>query len=300
MKVDRIFINTHRYDFEFTRICVASVRYWYPSVPVSLIFDYSNGGFTYKRLCRDWDIGVLDTHKSKYGWGFGKFEPLFLENDERFLVLDADTALAGPVLAKLDPIEADFVVDRETQPPEKVSSLYYDPEAVKRIAPGFSYPGYTFNTGQWVGKGGLIRRSDFDGLVEWQPSPQLKYKDIFKQADQGIFNFLLHQKEKEGKITVEKIPLMIWPGEEGREGSIRLQTIRDKKPDHPFVIHWAGMKFKQLSDYPMGHILCFYNQYANSRHTGLKNIADETMKRYFGWEKRMRNRFNRLTRPKPR
>ena len=293
MKIDRVYINTHRYDKELTGTCVASVRYWYPDIAISLIFDYSNGRYNYTALCRRWNVDVLDTQGRKYGWGLGKFEPLFLGNKERFLVLDADTVLCGPVLDSIDALDADFVVDRETQPPEDLKILYYDPEKLKDLYPDFVYPGYTFNTGQWIGRGGILRHADFDAFVNWKPVPRLKYPDIFKQADQGVLNLVVHQKEAEGKLSVEKIPLMIWPAN-GAGDFIRLDAIKDKKPDFPFVIHWAGMKFRRLNEYPLSAILLFYRQYYYSGDHGLRKLTDRAVIQYLSWEKKARLRFKKL------
>lgn len=290
MKIDRIYVNTHRYDSILTATCVASIRYWYPDIPVSLIFDHSNGENNYGKLCRVWNVGVLDTQNKKYGWGFGKFEPLFLDNGEYFMVLDADTVFSGPVLDGLRAIDADFVVDRETQPDDKQRSLYYDPKQVEKLYPPFKYPGYSFNTGQWIGRSGVIRPSDFDDLVSLNPAPRLRHPEVFKQADQGIFNFLIQRKEQEGKVFVVRMPLMIWP-DNGAGDFIQLSAIKDKRPDHPYVIHWAGMKFRKLRDYNQGDILSFYNNYYYSRFSKPAEWNDKLQNRWLRLEKKLRNRL---------
>lgn len=293
MTIDKIYINTHRYDLELTRTCVASIRYWYPDIPLYLIVDYSNGSIPITRMMRKWDLKILDTGKQHYGWGFGKFEPLFLKQDERFLVLDADTVLTGPVLDKLKNLDADFVVDEEVQPHEKFITLYYDPAKAAALFPGFKYPGYSFNTGQWFGRTNVLKKEDFNDFVSWTPAPRLKHPEYFKQADQGIFNLLMHLKEKEQKVSLKRIPLMIWP-DNGNADFISYTSIAQKKADAPFVIHWAGIKFKTFAEYPRADILQFYQQYYYSRFPALQKISDKLLNRYLMMEKMVRFKFKKL------
>ena len=45
MIVKKVFISTYRYDFHFARVCIASIRYWYPDIPIYLIKDENSGTF---------------------------------------------------------------------------------------------------------------------------------------------------------------------------------------------------------------------------------------------------------------
>ena len=60
MKVDKVFINTYKYDFYFARICIASIRYWYPEIPIYLIKDEKEGSFDSSFTERVWNVRVLD------------------------------------------------------------------------------------------------------------------------------------------------------------------------------------------------------------------------------------------------
>ncbi|WP_205508576.1 hypothetical protein [Longitalea arenae] len=293
MQIDKIYINTHRYDLKFTRICIASIRYWYPEIAINLIIDYSNGATDTKKMQRNWNIGILETGKQRYGWGFGKFEPLFLNKKETFLVLDSDTVLAGPVLDKLSGIEADFVVDKEVQPAEKLKHLYYDPEEIIKLYPNFRYPGYSFNSGQWVGNSKVLSKNDFDNLITWKPSPKLSYPQFFKQADQGLFNLIIHLKEQEKKVSVARIPLMIWP-DGGAADFIDLDAIKNKERKFPYVIHWAGMKFKSISEYPRMDILSFYEEYFYHKYSALEKYLDKAQDKYLEKEKKFLFTFKKL------
>lgn len=257
MRVSRIFINTYRRDFHLARVCVSSIRYWYPVIPIWLVKDMGAGDFDTETMERAFDVRVLDTGGKSFGWGFGKFEPLFQDSGEPFLFMDADTVMTGPLLDRLADIDADFIVDEEVQPRAKLLDLYFDPEAVGRMDPSYVYPGYTFNTGQWAATPGMLARKDFAGLVEWDPDPKPLRPDLFRQADQGLFNYLLHKKHSEGAIRLSRVPLMIWP-EAHAADHVSLDAIRDRSPNEDRVIHWAGMKNTPHAELPRRDIIDFF------------------------------------------
>ena len=295
MTIDKIYINTHRYDLALTSTCVASIRYWYPDVPIFLIVDYSNGRFPSRKMLARWNLQVLDTGKQHYGWGFGKFEPLLLTGQEYFLVLDADTVMTGPVLDNVKDLKADFVVDREVQPIDKFKLLYYDPVEAEVLFPGFEYPGYSFNTGQWIARGSVLSKVDFSDFITWQPAPILKHPAYFKQADQGILNLLVHLKEKKNEISVEKIQLMIWPDSGGAD-FIDLGAIRRKEKAYPYIIHWAGIKFSQLTDFPRADILRFYESYFYSKYNSLEILINKVYRFYLTIEKKLVLKYRKMKR----
>jgi hypothetical protein len=254
--VDCVYINTYRKDFWFARICIASVRYWYPDIPIQLIKDFGAGDFDTSVAERVFNVGIMDTGGKSFGWGFGKFEPLFQQRRERFLFLDADTIMLGPVLDAL-PTGTDFVVDLEDLPEEKLHHLYFDPAKVQPYDPGFVFPGHAFNTGQWVGTSGLLQRKDFEPHVQWEPGPKLTEPRVFKQADQGVFNYVLFRQAQRGKLTIVRHPLMLWPAE-GRTAQVSLGPIAAHRGDYPLIMHFAGMKGKSVHGFPHQDILQFY------------------------------------------
>lgn len=186
MRIQRIFVAGFRHDVQFTRTCVASIRHWYPRIPITLIKDRFYGDYSTHEIERNFCCEVFDSRQKSYGWGFGKFEPLFLQEKMRFLVIDSDIVLAGPVLERLQQFSEDFVVQREVPTADFVVSHYFDPARLKVLDPEFQFPGYTFNTGQWVGTSGLLREVDFDPYLHRESAPRLKQPEIFKLGEQGL------------------------------------------------------------------------------------------------------------------
>jgi hypothetical protein len=60
-----------------------------------------------------WSVEGADLPAGDYGWGFVKLEPLFGRPGEKFLVLDSDTVLAGPILQAWSGSLVQFVGDGE-------------------------------------------------------------------------------------------------------------------------------------------------------------------------------------------
>src|SRR6476469_2574879 len=99
--IEGIYVCGYKYDVQFTRACVASIRTWYPNIPITLIKDRFYGDYSTRSIESWWNCDVLDVSGRLFGWGFGKLEPLFRSADERFLLLDSDILFVGPVLDRL-------------------------------------------------------------------------------------------------------------------------------------------------------------------------------------------------------
>jgi hypothetical protein len=258
MRIERIYVNTYRKDFHLARICVASIRYWYPEIPIYLLKDTVGAGdFDTSAIERHFGVRILQAKTKTYGWGFSKFEPLSRPSGEAFLFLDADTVMSGPILDRLAGIEADIIVDQEVQPIEKLRALYFDPEALRCLDPGFTYPGFTFNGGQFAALSGILMEADLNPFFDWGPPPKTLYPGVFKNGDQGLFNYIMQKKSAEGAISLVRSPIMIWP-EGGTADHVDLDAIRNRRPVEDRVIHWAGMKAVPYAKLPRKDILEFF------------------------------------------
>ena len=101
-----------------------------------------------------------------YGWGFIKLEPLFQEQPERFLMLDSDTVLLGPVLETANNHQTDFIVDFEQQTDSRAKEIYFNWEIGEQSGFGMAQPDFLFNTGQWFARSRVLRRAS-EALVSW-------------------------------------------------------------------------------------------------------------------------------------
>lgn len=291
MKVDCVYISTYRYDFHLARVCIASIRYWYPEVPVFLIKDESSGKFDTTDAEKAWNVKILVTERKKFGWGYGKLEPLFLNDHKSFFVIDADAVIAGPVFNLAADTDADFVVDDEVQEEKRFNEIYYRLDRIHELAPSLHYPGYSFNTGQWFGTSSLLSRQDFDTTLNWTEPPVTKDNNIIFNNDQSHLNFAIHAKN--GSLKISRKKMMIWPVE-GNADFIDLNKIRKRIPEYPFVIHWAGMSAVRFHELPRLDILLFYREYYYSRLGKLSRLSHIWKNKYLQKEKNIKFRLRQI------
>ena len=262
MHIERVFIATHKGDVRQARICVASIRYWYPDIPIALIKDYYGGDFSTDEIERVWNVTTFETTHRRFGWGMSKLEPVFSERGSRFMILDSDTVFTGKVLTHLENHTEDFVVHFENQPPQRLNEIYFDLEKLRSFDPDFKFDGQVFNTGQYVATGGLLRREDF-AAVSWNTSPpSLTAPEIFKNGDQGVLNYVLLKKAAQAELSIGAASFMRWP-----LNGIDDIDLAKLATDSPYteVIHWAGLSRPRLGSMIRADILRFFEDFYYSR-----------------------------------
>lgn len=254
--IDAIYVTASRNDARFTRICVASIRYFYPDAPIRLLIGGPLEPGLEAELARYWNVLPANVQRRDWGWGFVKLEPLFGPPGERFMVVDSDTAFAGPVLSTWAERDAPFLVDDEQQSEADTHRLYYDWTRVAAIDPAARPPAFVFNTGQWFGTAGIVDREHFARWIDWSGAcPSLRHPKLFMPGDQGVLNYVLNQQAATGALHVARRKIMHWPGF-GMPG-LGAETIAGRQAP-PVVIHWAGMKRARLDAMPGADVLHFF------------------------------------------
>jgi hypothetical protein len=255
--MDCIYIAAAAHDARHTRICVASIRHFYPAIVIKLLPGGRLERGLRQELARYWDVGVAAVAPGDYGWGFVKLEPLFGPAGQRFLVVDSDTVFAGPVLDAFATSAADFVVDDEQQSEADTHRLYYDWRKVAAVEPAARAPQFVFNSGQWFGTAGILTRDDFASLIDWTMPRRLKHPEFFMPGDQGVLNYVLNQKATPGPLRVERRRIMRWPGH-GMDGITALSIMNHTAP--AVVVHWAGFKAARLRALPGPDVLSLFER----------------------------------------
>lgn len=242
MRIDEVMIACYRGDFWQTKIAVSSIRHWHPDVRISLIKDRLRGDFDTSRLEKDMGVEVLELPMQRFGWGVSKLEAMMLPGARRVLIMDSDIVFVGPVLSDLEQSDSDFVVSAD--PPADPHSewfrrTYYRIDGVRRqVDAGFSYPGFSFNTGHIVCTTGLLKRTDFEGLIEFSEPPRLLRSDVLSNADQGVLNYLLPKLALTRGLTIDRRAFALWSLSPEAD-SVSLGEIREHT-GQPRLIHWAG------------------------------------------------------------
>jgi hypothetical protein len=256
--IDCVYIAASARDTRYTRICVASVRYFYPETPIRLLIGGPLQRGLEDELRLHWDVYRADIPaRGDYGWGFVKLETLFGRSGERFLVIDSDTVLTGPVLDLWSDTRAPFLVDDEKQSEADMKRLYYDWEKMRMIDPAALPPHFVFNSGQWFGTAGVLTRADFAPWVEWTWPRKLRHPEHLMPGDQGILNYVFNQKAALEGLQVERRQIMRWPGR-SMEG-LEAETVA-RKAAAPRIIHWAGLKKARQRDMVGADVLAFFEK----------------------------------------
>ncbi len=260
-QINGIIIGTYKGDFWLTKICVASIRYWYPDFPIFIYKDLARGDFNTTELENNWNVKLIKLERDVFGSPLSKFYINFIHPPGKYLVIDSDIVFLGKLIEKLEGFKNDFIInqlvtaDFDTVP---FIETYYNLSHIQKFDSEFKYPGYVFNGGQIVVTTGIIHKNDIAPFVELGSILKSKDPETFANFDQGIYNYLLPKLESSGRLTLGKARFMIW-GEKSHIATITLKDIINKK-NNPFLIHWAGTVKPLLRKVDGGEILTFFEK----------------------------------------
>jgi len=293
--VDCIYIAAFSRDARLTRICVASIRYYYPDVPIRVLAGSPLMPDLIRELRDYWNTSVARWQEGDYGSGFVKLETLFGPQGERFMVIDADTVIVGPVLDLWREDDPPFLMDEETLPDGEMKRLYYDWDNLSANGLPTPRPLHVYNTGQWFGTAGVVDRSEFDDLIEWSMPRQLHHPKFFMTGDQGTQNYVFNRMAHRGRQFYGRRTIMRWPPH--GMSDVTLEAVRNRTAP-PVVVHWAGLKKRRISDMVNPELLIFFEKYYYSRIPmgGLLRHYRAVMDVFWQWfhnkKVRIRQRFN--------
>ena len=257
MRIEGVVISCYVLDMYLTRVCVASIRFWYPQVPIWLLKDRRYGDFNTREIESKWNVQVYPGRQKNLGWGFGKLEILTELPARRLLLLDSDIVFTGRVIDRLERFDEDLIVESfdETAFEEEFFSF----NGLRELDPKFEFPGYGFNTGQIVATTAKITKQDFSGLVDWE-TRTVMHPEVFKMGEQGLLNYVALRKLQEGELTIRRDPFMLRPAKGSCADHIQLKDL-DPEGQHQELIHWAGLRWgKTLNEMPRSEILLHFEK----------------------------------------
>ena len=265
-----IVVCCNRKDFFLARICIASIRYYYPEIPVELIKDPGNGKFSSREVEKYFNVNVVDLKISKMGWSGAKFHYLYQQQKgKKILILDADIVFTGPFQERLLPAISgnDYVVsieENDISNKEWVKNTYFDIEEIQETYPAYKYPGYFFNAGQIFLTVGSVEEKFLNEFFDPYNYPYWRNTKLFPLVDQSVYNYLLPTLASENKLKLGKEKFMLWAMQEECL-NLSLEKIKEKSLQAG-VIHWAGCPRQgYLSKMVRGDILRFFENYYYSR-----------------------------------
>jgi len=257
MKIDGVVISCYVLDVYLTRVCVASIRFWYPDLPIWLLKDRQYGDFDTHEIENKWNVEVYPSRQKKLGWGLGKLDVLTDPPARRLLLLDSDIVFTGRLIDRLEEFDEDLIVESfdETAFEEEFFSF----ADARKFDPRFEFPSYGFNTGQLVATTAKITKQDFAELVDWQTRTVLHPK-VFKMGEQGVLNYVALRKAQQGELSIRREPFMVRPGKGDRAAHIQLKDLNSEGQNLQ-LIHWAGLRWgKSLEEMPRSEILLHFEK----------------------------------------
>jgi hypothetical protein len=264
-------------DFFLTKLCVASIRYYHPNAEILLIKDKLNGSFSSKILEKRLNVKVLKLKKKYFGWGSAKihFHIDLVESKKRYLLLDSDIIFIGKLLDKFNKLDADFILHSEiyTQPfSETVKRIFINPEVVKTIYPEYEYPGYFFNTGQFVTSPSHFNEKLLDKCFNKNRYPYFTNRKVFHMPNQSIFNTVLPIMFKKNNSKVETFEYMLWSKKFLLEPeNAKMSSYLDGKKE--YLIHYAGdIRSVDLSKMKGSELLIFFKTHYENKLTKLEKF----------------------------
>lgn len=269
LKVNKVAIACFKKDLYLLKPCIASIRYWYPDVEIFLIKDYIQGEFSTREMEAAFGVKIFPAQRKFFGWPWSKLAVILYPKKDKFLFLDSDVVLLGPVLDMLNKYDDDFIVTgmkESDKANHTINAHYIDMKKMETFDPAYQFPGFGFNGGQIVMTSGLLTEADFSTVVGFEPAITNKHPDIFKHGDQGPLNYIFAKAHQQGKIKLRYEDFWIWPGIPAAQ-AIDLDAIKNKT-GIPYVLHWAGIKPVDFRNYKRYDILKFYEDYYYSKLKG--------------------------------
>jgi hypothetical protein len=253
------------------KLCVASIRYFYPENEIYIIKDNALGKFSIDEMIKYWSVREIKYDTDVFGMSGAKmfFYADPVQEDAHYLVLDSDIVLLGRIPFGEDDFDVAISVEYKEDPrQQELKDLYFDVDQISTL--GYRYPGYFFNAGQFVCRRGFLhhRREDLARYFDFDHFPRWKRLDILPRYDQSWINMYLPMMEEQGNLKIAKRDFMIWTGWED-VNKWTLDDIKNRKV--PYLLHYAGAYRNQyLRKMIRPDILRFFQKYYYSRIPGGK------------------------------
>jgi hypothetical protein len=265
-----IVVCCNKRDYFLTRICVASIRYYYSNIAIELVKDLRWGSFSSDELETHFNVKPLTLSVDQIGWGAAKIFYLFKSpSKKKVLFLDSDIVFIGSFLERMLAYfeENEFVVSAEIISNPRVNwikDIYFDINDVALAFPNYIFPGYVFNTGQIFLTTGVIEKRAFSDFFDFYNYPYWKIPELFPMVDQSLLNYLLPTLASQGSIKLAVADFMIW-SKSSKAQQILLSDVIGRHLDSG-LIHWAGdLRTPSLKNMSRSDILQFFELFYYSR-----------------------------------
>lgn len=264
MNIDKVYVCCCKKDYYFTKICVASIRYWNATIPIVLLKDLSQGNFSTHEMEKAFSVSLAPL-KLKNLYAYCKLFPFMQSADERVLVIDSDIVWLNDIVSSLEQFDEDIIVDGYLPDisEDEMGKWYFNVQNLKKHYPNYKFPGFLFNAGQMVFNTSKFNEADFKNVIEWKENMAPLINDVFLCEDQGIINYIVATNLKNKGLSVRLHHFFYW-GWSQKAKKIKTADIRSRKP-HQYLIHWYGPKHGLISFLPNSSLLKFYEAFYYSK-----------------------------------
>jgi hypothetical protein len=253
-----VIITCSKNDYIFAKGCCASVRHFMGDVPICLLVD----GVDCSEIAKVYNAQILTRadiqnptlKEMSFGWGLTKMNAFWYSPFEHFMLLDADTAIWGDMLAGIDFDKYDVIIDAPKVPytDEAIQSYFFDIPRLQQLYPDFKHKGLPYVcTGIIYAKKNALDMEQYINFLNMKEAR----KEIFKFGEQGYLNFTIFYAKQQGKIRVENRDIQYIVGDYPTDHMIsRFKMVNDKPvvDDGGVIIHWAGASKPVISN-PSGY-----------------------------------------------
>jgi hypothetical protein len=245
-----IIIACYPGDLIWAKGCVGSLRLAGVRHPIALLFDgvaaehpelaaLVRHGLVAQILDR---TTVRDPwlRANSFGWGFTKMVAFWESPWERFIYLDADTAVRGditPLFADLGTV--DFVLDQGELLHDEASvcKWFFATDRVAVHYPDFAWQRYFGNyycTGVFAARRGVFPLDAYQRAMAIHRADPLLYRF---GGEMGMLNLLIFQAHQRGEITFSQRRIQMLTAD--HDDAFLQARLADAQP---WVFHYAGRK----------------------------------------------------------
>lgn len=242
-------------DWLFGKGCLASLRYFMPKVPITVLVDgevdtaAAERHFDVRSMRRA-DVSDSWLKRNSFGWGITKMVAHWEAPYQHFVSMDSDMIAWGGLEKVLFRADVDFLWSVPHALPigpveDYVDRWFFKPSLLEQIAPEFNWRSYVSNyscSGIFKARRGCLstgRYSELMGLQAAQPS-------LFKFGEMGMLNFMVFEMVSRGEASIAYHDFQVIFPDHTRSSLEKRFRLADGGPivasEDPQVLHMTDAK----------------------------------------------------------
>jgi hypothetical protein len=247
-------VTTAPSDWLFGKGCIASIRYFMPDVPITLLVDgavdTSDAERRFNvRTLRQSDVKDSWLRANSFGWGITKMVAHWEAPYRYFVAMDSDMVVWGNVADRLFRRDVDFLWSVPYARPDESDEAYVDrwffnPELLATAAPEFDWKAYVDSyscTGVYTARRGCLSKQRYITFSEMQA----RLPALFKfGGDMGMINVMVFEMVARGEATIAFDDFQVIFPDHERESIERRFRIVETAP----VVHADDCQVLHLTD----------------------------------------------------